>query len=341
MNKKIADEYYYLILWLITSLVYSATIFIYLELPGRELLIDGITFSLTTLLVGISMFFAVRYMDIGIGSVFERFLAHVFVATLGVLAIVFISKAVYNSNLYEWETSWESLVVIKPFFAYIIYLLMILVFYLLKYKEYREERASNERELQNLLTDTELNLLKLQLNPHFLFNSLNSINSLTLTNPERAREMIVKLSEFLRYSLGKHSKDRILLIDEIKNVKLYLEIEEIRFGDRLKVDFNVDELVNNTEVPNMILQPLFENAVKFSMYDTLEESHIIFEAKQKGDVLALSVTNRFDPNAKASAGKGIGLQNVSKRLQLHYGERAKIRKIINGEIFEVLIEIMR
>ena len=96
-----------------------------------------------------------------------------------------------------------------------------------------QKRLNRELELQNLLQDSELRMLKSQINPHFIFNSLNSVSALTVSAPKSARDMVIKLSEFLRYSLGKENTELVTLKQEVENVSLYLDIEKVRFGDRL------------------------------------------------------------------------------------------------------------
>lgn len=331
---------YYLILWLITSIVYSATTYFYLGLTLNASLLDGAIFSVLMLSVGLSMFFAIRYMDIGIRSLGERFLAHSLTSTISVLALIYISKGIFNRNYYDFGVQWDEIIMVKPFFGYIIYILIVLVFYLIKYQDYQEEKNSREKELEDLLTDTELNLLKLQLNPHFLFNSLNSINSLTITNPNMAREMIVKLSEFLRYSLGSRAEKNILLRDELDNVKLYLDIEKVRFGDKLNIKYHIDPETLSIELPNMILQPLFENAVKFSLNNTEKNNPIEFRSSKKNNLFSIAIINSFDPKDNSIKGKGIGLQNVARRLKLHFGSNSKITKRIDDTLFEIKIEVL-
>ena len=181
-----------------------------------------------------------------------------------------------------------------------------------------ERKSKQEAELQTLIRESELTLLKAQLNPHFLFNSLNSISSLTITDPEKARDMVVKLSEFLRYAIDKNQRDMTTIEDELNNIELYLDIEKIRFDDRLIFVKQIEKKCNRILVPNMILQPLVENAVKHGVYESSEPVSIRLECQMKKDFCTLIVINNFDPETPARKGRGVGLKNVRKRLHLNY-----------------------
>ena len=154
------------------------------------------------------------------------------------------------------------------------YGVIILVYYLMIFNRNIREKLVQEAELKSLVKETELNSLKSQINPHFLFNSLNSISSLTMFQPEKAQEMIIKLSEFLRYSISIKAEKLTSLQDEISNINRYLDIEKIRFGKRLAFDLQGIEPCRELKVPGMILQPLVENAVKYGVHESIDESKI-------------------------------------------------------------------
>jgi LytS/YehU family sensor histidine kinase len=190
-----------------------------------------------------------------------------------------------------------------------------------------------------MLKESELEMLKSQINPHFIFNSLNSISSLTITAPDRARSMVIKLSDFLRYSLDKENHQLNSLEDELKNLLLYLDIEKVRFGDRLKVETDVPEEAMTCTLPNLILQPLFENAVKHGIYESLEQVTIKLNASLEGTILRITVSNEFDPNAVSRKGKGIGLKNVTQRLNVIYGVPKLVFTEKSDQIFTVRLDI--
>jgi len=182
------------------------------------------------------------------------------------------------------------------------------------------EKTAREAELKTLIKEAELKSLKYQLNPHFIFNSLNSISSLTIMDPGRAREMVIKLASFLRSTLNENEKQMNELGDELKNVKLYLDIEKIRFGDKFDLVTEIKDDCLKIKVPNMIFQPLFENAIKYGVYESLEKVFIKVRCSSENNYLKFSVENNFDEEATPRKGKGIGLTNIKNRLSLIYNQ---------------------
>jgi LytS/YehU family sensor histidine kinase len=196
-----------------------------------------------------------------------------------------------------------------------------------------------EAELNALVKDAELRSLKYQINPHFIFNSLNSISSLTLSNPTRAQEMTIKLSSFLRGTLSKNEKQKNKLSEEINNAKLYLEIEKIRFEDKLEFTEEIGEECGSIEVPSMILQPLFENAVKHGVYESTEKINIILRCKHENEYIRITVENNFDPDAIPKKGAGIGIKNIQNRLKLIYNQDNLVKVEKGSTTFKVNIFI--
>jgi LytS/YehU family sensor histidine kinase len=167
--------------------------------------------------------------------------------------------------------------------------------------------------------EAEIDRLKAQINPHFLFNSLNSVSSLITSQPEQAREMIVRLSGFLRYSLENRHNNLTSLRAELENIRYYLEIEKVRFGARLQFDFAVPEECLEMTIPHMILQPLVENSIKHGVYESTEPVRIELRAAcGNRENLTVEISNDFDPEAPPRKGKGIGLINTRNRLYLAY-----------------------
>jgi LytS/YehU family sensor histidine kinase len=163
-----------------------------------------------------------------------------------------------------------------------------------------------------------LRALKSQINPHFLFNSLNSIASLTITNPQKAHEMVIALSDFMRYSLRKQQNEMVPLGDEINHTELYLKIEKIRFGDKMTYSFQADNDCLGCQIPTLLLQPLFENAIKYGVYEASDPVEIALLAKKENNHVVLTLFNTYDPEAATPKGEGIGLKNVRERLRLVY-----------------------
>ncbi|RZO07802.1 MAG: sensor histidine kinase, partial [SAR92 clade bacterium] len=166
-------------------------------------------------------------------------------------------------------------------------------------------------------------------NPHFLFNTLNSISSLiTKRDDSRANEMIIQLSDFLRHSLNSDPVDGISLKDEIDALKLYLRIEEARFGDRLSINININKGAEKVQVPGMILQPLVENSIKYAIAPNEEGGEITINATMKENMLDLHVLDSgpgFDKNLIDLSQSGVGLRNTRDRLNTFYQGKSKFK----------------
>jgi len=187
-----------------------------------------------------------------------------------------------------------------------------------------EQKQMNERkaEAEQLAKEAELFKLRQQLQPHFLFNSLNSISALTGTQPEKARYMINQLSEFLRGTLKKDEKQWSALKEEMQYLELYLEIEKVRFGHRLQTSILCDDDALDLRLPAMILQPVVENAIKFGLYDTTGEVLIKVNAKKVDNYLEVKVENPFDPEtSQPLKGTGFGLLSIQRRLFLLFARQ--------------------
>jgi len=219
------------------------------------------------------------------------------------------------------------------------YILIVLVYFLFLNFEDRRMRIASEARLREMLKESELNLLKSQINPHFLFNSLNSASLLTLTAPDKAREMIIALSEYLRYSIsGKHDTFASLRA-ELENAQRYLEIERIRFGEKLALEFHVAPDCYAGSLPAMILQPLYENAIKHGVYEATGKVWITTKATVENDMLKLDIANTHEDGTTIRKGAGLGLRNVRDRLQMLYGEKAWLKIVRKENLFEVSLSI--
>ena len=182
--------------------------------------------------------------------------------------------------------------------------------------------ASREAALQT--RDAELRALKSQINPHFLFNCLNSISALTSTDPLRAREMCVLLSDFLRKTLGLGERESISWREELELARTYLEVEQVRFGSRLQVEMRVDDACSDCQVPPLVLQPLIENAIKHGIATMVDGGIVRLEGRVENGHLAVRVENSFDPDAPSPRRHGLGLRNVRNRLETRFGDAAHL-----------------
>ncbi len=193
-------------------------------------------------------------------------------------------------------------------------------------------RRSRDREVETArlearLSQAQLQSLRLQIQPHFLFNALNTVSSLIYEDPKAADEMLAKLSEFLRLTLKGSVAQEVSLDEELEFLSLYLDIMRARFGDRLDANFDVDPTVRRAKIPQLLLQPIVENAVRHGVDPETGDVHIDLTARRDGDRLVLSVRDRgpgLGDVDGALEGGGIGLSNTSDRLHLLYGDAQSI-----------------
>lgn len=218
-----------------------------------------------------------------------------------------------------------------------IYALIVLTYFLTESLINLSEKNAREARLQSIVRETELKMLRSQINPHFLFNSLNSISSLTITDPEKARDMVVKLSEFMRYALSRKDEQPVTLRNELENLRLYLDIEKVRFGEKLEIEEVIDSDCLDFKIPVMLLQPLFENAVKHGVYESTEMVKIITKGRISEGYLELAISNNYNPAPSLRRGTGTGLTNVARRIELYYGSRASMKTSKDGGLYTVIL----
>jgi two-component system, LytTR family, sensor kinase len=238
-----------------------------------------------------------------------------------------------NNYLAYWDATFPYRIGTGVF----IYGLVILTYYLFLSLTNLSEKNAKEAKLESLVKETELKMLRSQINPHFLFNSLNSISSLTITDPEKARDMVVKLSEFMRYALSRKDEQPVTLQNELENLRLYLDIEQVRFGEKLTTEEKIDSNCLDFKIPVMLLQPLFENAVKHGVYESTECVRIVTQAKIVEGYLEITISNNYDSTPSLKRGTGTGLLNVSRRLELFFGKKASIKTSKENNIYTVTL----
>ena len=204
----------------------------------------------------------------------------------------------------------------------------------------QQEMDARKTEAEKLARDAELYKLRQQLQPHFLFNSLNSISALTGSQPEKARHMIHQLSEFLRGTLKKEEQHWNTLEEEIQYLQLYLDIEEVRFGHRLQTRLTRSEEALKLRLPAMLLQPIVENAIKFGLYDTTGDVLITLQATAENNYLKIIVQNPFDPEtSQPLKGTGFGLTSITRRLFLLFARHDLLKTQKDNEYFITTILI--
>ena len=221
----------------------------------------------------------------------------------------------------------------------LLYMLSVALHYVLLSVESSREAETREQEARALAREAELKALKAQINPHFLFNSLNSISALATVDGARAREMCIKLSDFLRSTLSLGDKTSISFKEELALAKAYLDVEQVRFGARLRTAFQADPNCSGCIVPPLFLQPLVENAVKHGVAGMVDGGIIQVAACCQNGWLRVKVENDFDPDAPPATKHGLGLQNVRGRLRALYENQARLDTELASGRFVVHVEL--
>ena len=223
--------------------------------------------------------------------------------------------------------------------GFLLYTLAVASHYVMLEMETSRSAQARALETSILARDAELKALKAQINPHFLFNSLNSISALTSIDAPKAREMCILLAEFLRMTLGLGEKTLVPLHEELELLQRFLAIEKVRFGERLCVDAHIEAQANECLVPPLLLQPLVENAIIHGIATLPAGGTVRIAAECGGGRLQLTIENSVDPDAPPARKGGLGLANVRQRLEVRYGKEAKLHTTAEEEIFRVAISL--
>jgi len=201
-----------------------------------------------------------------------------------------------------------------------------------------DTRFQLQTDASVLLKEAELFKLRQQLQPHFLYNSLNSISALIMIAPDKAQEMIGKLSDFLRSSVKRESEDTLPINEELVYIQSYLAIESVRFGDRLQVHFE-KEYTDDATIPPFLLQPILENAIKFGLYGKTGTVSIVIHILLDGPMLTITITNPYDPETQPPKGTGFGLEGIQRRLYLIYARTDLLETDKDEQNFTTILKI--
>lgn len=310
----------YLLFILIVSILFTNLVSAESKLSLSATITDVIIFNLLLGALGISFWFSSKYLSIENTPITKIVLSHfaggvlvtIVWMLLGYFALMSIVKDPDAYGNFFIQTIKSRFII-----GLLFYFLLTAFYYIVIYYTGFQERVLRETELKNLVTESELRSLKFQINPHFIFNSLNSLSALTEIDPKKARRMIIKLADFLRYTLANNDRQKNTLNEELKNIKLYLDIEKIRFEDKFEYEEELQEECGKTEIPSMILQPLFENAIKHAVYETLDKVIIKLVCNKQDDFLKIQLSNNFEGESHKK-GAGVGLKNIRDRLSLIY-----------------------
>lgn len=315
--------------FLLYSLRFSASTAIIDSVISNTLLLFGAIIILNT----IKYYLPTSYQYVGvIGSCLVLSVLWIFMVN-SVLKVTLGNSDTYLSFL-------QNSLVVRYGFAFLV-LTIVSIGAILWYNWLSQAKSeSRKAHMEKLSKESELFKLRQQLQPHFLFNSLNSINALIGQNPQQARKMVQQLSDFLRGTLKKEESQLVSIEEEVNYLNLYLEIEKVRFGNRLQTAISIEEACKQKLMPTLLLQPVVENAIKFGLYDTTGETLITLSCKMEGKDLLVSVSNPHDPETSLPIrGTGFGLSSIKRRLYLLYARNDLLFTENKDNIFTTTIKI--
>lgn len=314
--------------WLIWIALHAATLYL-LGFTPQVSITDAIISNIMILLCSLAVSNTLRYYQPGKEKYFYIITWCVLLAALA----VFITRLLLVDVLFDgaaYASVYYKFLLLRFCVAFLLISGMGLISMLWYTQQEQKVSEARKNDAERLARDAELYNLRQQLQPHFLFNSLNSISALIGRRPDEARTMIYQLSDFLRGTLRKEENEFVSLEEELQHLQLYLDIEKVRFGHRLKTEITQEESCAKLLLPAMLLQPLVENAIKFGLYDVIGEVSITIEARCKRPYLILIIKNPYDVSTvRPQAGTGFGLGSIKRRLYLLFARTDLLE--INGE----------
>ncbi len=330
---------YYSLFWIVLSSGYVLLKWLAYGFNPGVALLEVFALPFLFAVVGMPIWYVIRFSTLENNTVARIVITHITAATVIVFIWLYLGLVIIKL-LHPYSEMWlDNSLPANIFAGYMFYLIYVIFFYAVNYYHGFREKLKNEGELKSLVKEAELHALKSQINPHFLFNSLNSISSLTMTDPERAQEMVINLSSLMRYSLKHDQEEEVTFAEEVENNKLYLNIEKVRFGNKLNPVFEIETKCLKSKIPNMILQPLYENAIKYGVYETTEPVDVVTRCQLKDGALEVTISNNYDSGIRSKKGEGIGLRNIRDRLQIIYGNPMLMKVEDNKKEFKVTLAI--
>ncbi|HEY0057164.1 MAG TPA: histidine kinase [Pedobacter sp.] len=324
--------------WMIWLSLHGATLY-WLGFEIETLVIDSVVSNVIILFSSLIVSNTLRYYQPGRGKYFYIVIWCILLAVLAVAATrLLLLKFNGDSEIYAVVV--DKSLIIRFCIAFLLICGMGLISVLWYTQQEQKESERRKTDAERLARDAELYNLRQQLQPHFLFNSLNSISALIGRRPDEARTMIYQLSDFLRGTLRKEENEFVSLEEELQHLQLYLDIEKVRFGHRLITRIGHEEGCNRLILPAMLLQPLVENAIKFGLYDTTGEVTITIDAKCQQNYLVLVIRNPYDANTvRPKSGTGFGLESIKRRLYLLFARTDLLETNGENDIFTTTVKI--
>lgn len=246
-----------------------------------------------------------------------------FVGYDGVRELLDIPKSNEEGDLKELSDVGR--IMLNVLSVWIYHILWIILYFAFHFAYKSRQESIKNLQLEALQTEIELNNLKSQLNPHFMFNSLNSIRALIDIEPKSAKQSITQLSNILRSSLQMGRKNVVPISEEIDLVENYLKMEKIRFEERLQYEFDIDPKLNSFEIPPLVIQTLVENSIKHGVSSLIAGGKVIVSISSDKNKKIIRVTNNGKLKSKSNSRSGIGIENTQRRLDLVYGKNADFK----------------
>ena len=330
----------YIIWWILPVSIHSFVLWKAFNFSKNIAVIDAtISFSILAI-ISLSLWFMARYTFNNSEHWRKNIVTHLW--AMAIVFVIWISTS-YGimilisseySSIFEQTILWRILLFIP------VYIITIFSYFLFTAIDKNKNQEAEQSKMEAMVRSAEFEALKNQINPHFLFNSLNSASSLTMIDPEKAQEMIINISDFFRFTLISSKQHFTTLESELEHALLYLEIEKVRFGARLSVAANLAPSMKDIKIPSLLLQPLVENAIKHGVYESSKMINIDFSFDDIGDKIKIRISNGIDSdNGIAKKGTSTGLKNVADRLELAYGQNDLIETSKTDDNFEVTLWI--
>jgi two-component system LytT family sensor kinase len=333
-----------IILWIpiVISVIVLNSIMTKIDLGKSTLLIFPP--MMVELFILIASWYICKAVSIQGSHIFNIIATHSIIAciinSIWLLIIFFYSVLLdFIFNVQIWNSYYKTAFPILIATGFFLYFLACLFHYLILALEKTKNMEQKILENHLVTSQAEIKSLKSTIHPHFLFNSLTALSTLTQTSPPLAREVCIQLSDFLRYSLKYSTNDKVTIADELKHIENYLNVEKIRFGNRLKVEFDVKEETKNLLILPFILLPLVENAVKHGVQERIETTILRVSIKKNQGYLYIEVSNPYDLSVNTPPGTGHGLSNLRKRISSEYGKDARLVIEKDKHIFTVKLYI--
>lgn len=326
------------IAWLVLMADHALLLYFF-DVPVQAAIVDSVISNILLLGICLLVMNTIRYYTFTAAQ-YLNILGMCIVLTLLWLVLVRWLLSVSLGDYENYAMFLRRSLIIRFSIAFLV--LGIVTMIAIVWFNWQDQQLYEQRKIaaEKLAKEAELFKLRQQLQPHFLFNSLNSINALIGLRPEEARKMVQQLSDFLRGTIKKEETQWVSLQEEMQYLELYLEIEKVRFGNRLATVVETDESVQQMKLPALLLQPIVENAIKFGLYDTVGETIIRISTTKTDGELVVTVSNPYDPETSSPRqGTGFGLTSVQRRLYLLFGRVDLVNTEAKDNIFTTRVRV--